>query len=113
MDLACEIFVSAREFDNDEEALNLMRRLGSRLSKLQKETALSGYQVVALTDPSDFDDEDVDLEIVESVTGGRLPTLYVNLTRQGGSSRGRDDELAALFHEGGMVIALTYSTRID
>lgn len=113
MDLVCEIFVSAREFDTDEEALSLMRRLGSRLSKLQKEGTLVGYQVVTLMESNDFDDEDVDRELVESVTGGRLPTIYVNLTRQGGSSRVRDDELTFLFHRGEIVIALTYSTRID
>ncbi|MFC8828867.1 hypothetical protein ACFT9I_26360 [Streptomyces sp. NPDC057137] len=113
MNLSCEIFISEREFDTKDETVALMRNLGSRLSVLQAEEALAGYQVVALTDSGDFEDEDVDRELVESVTLGRLPAIYVNLTYFTGRPKIQDAELNSLFSRAGMTLALTYPSQTD
>lgn len=106
MDLSCETFVSEREFNTHGEAVALMGNLGSRLSVLQREGALAGYQVVALVVPGDFEEEDIDRDLVEAVTLGRLPAIYLNLTFHTASPKVQDEELRSLFATAGMVLAL-------
>lgn len=113
MNLCCEIFVSGKQFATDGEAVSLTRRLGSRLATLQREGFLAGYQVVTLIEPNDVDDQDLDRELVESRTRGRLPAIYVNLTHHSESPRVCDGELESLLQQGSMELALTYPAQAD
>ncbi|MFD6329274.1 hypothetical protein ACFWGI_06805 [Streptomyces niveus] len=111
MNLSSEILISEREFDTEDDAADLMRKLGSRLSTLQNEGALAGYQVVTLTEAGDFQDEDIDRALVESVTLGRLPAIYVNLTHRTGSLTMHDAELNSLLAKARMRLTLTCPPR--
>ncbi|WP_406159572.1 hypothetical protein OG298_20445 [Streptomyces sp. NBC_01005] len=113
MNLFCKIFVSGREFETQDAAIDLMRSFGSRLASLLKSNALAGYRVVAITELDDFEEEDIDREIVESITIGRLPAIYINLTYDLDEHSPDDRELGLILSESGMVLALSYPNQGD
>lgn len=58
-----------------------LHALGARLKQLAADHPGLGFEAVALFELADFSDEEfVDRQIVESVTGGKLPAIYLNIT---------------------------------
>lgn len=111
MNLACRIYVSRQEFETQEAVVDIKNALGSRLSSLLNNEIIAGYAVTILSETDDFDEEDIDREIVESVTAGHLPAIYVNVTYDIDEHDAHSEEAASLLLGSGMVLAFSYPAQ--
>ncbi|MFD5748776.1 hypothetical protein [Streptomyces sp. NPDC127033] len=113
MGLQSRIFVTREGCDVPETAIDLVRRLGRQLAVHYKSGQLAGYETVAITELGDFENEEIDRELVESVTCGQLPAIYVNLTFELDSQRPDDVEIGSLLPGAELVEVFTEPKLTD
>jgi hypothetical protein len=80
MSLATRIYVTEQGATDHDSTVRLAREIGADLHKLLDDGLLEGFQSVAITSEEHFEQDDLPRELVEGVTEGRLPAVYVNLT---------------------------------
>jgi hypothetical protein len=77
----CRIYVTTESLSEDRTATReRLLTLGDRLKTLMEHTPGMGYSATVLYEPGDFEEEDIERELVEPTTGGQLPVMYLNLT---------------------------------
>ena len=87
-----------------EATLAVMNAIAERLEAITTRNPGLGWQVIPLVEPEDFDDFDVDAQLLAPVTGGRLPALNVNLSFDIDRCADGDPEIDALLAAHGMVL---------
>lgn len=105
MDLQCWIYAAAPA--GPEAAISTIRSLREALQPRLTAGTLAGYSAVALLEPDDFADEDIDPALVEPVTHGALPAVYLNLTYDLDRQRPGGPEIESLLAGAGLVHVLT------
>lgn len=107
MNLQCWIYVGSGEYGSRQAVLEALRALESHLERRFKAESFAGYQAVALVEPDDFEEDDIDRDLVESVTQGRLPALYLNITYDLDVHRPGDPETESVLSAAGMTHVVT------
>jgi hypothetical protein len=100
MRLAARIYVTTRPLADAEAALAARRALGQALRERLEQGVIAGYEAIAIASEEDWVEEGLDREPIEAVTGGRLPIVCVNVTRDADDPRqsaANDDDLIAEF----------------
>ncbi|GLZ02379.1 hypothetical protein [Actinoplanes sp. NBRC 103695] len=110
MNLECWIYATRQGCETPESAVSVVRRLGPRFRSWLDAGLIAGYQAVALTDPEELVERDLDPEILDPVTHGELPAIYLNLTYELGGPRPDAAERDALLAEAGLVHVFTDSS---
>ncbi|GAB3883198.1 hypothetical protein ACFQ1S_44655 [Kibdelosporangium lantanae] len=80
MNLQGWIYVANKEYGTVEAALMALRELEAKLEAKVDADSIAGFTIVALAEPDDFVEYDINRVQVESVTHGRLPTMRLNIT---------------------------------
>jgi len=108
MKLECWIYVTTEDLGDRPSTLAKLHALGDRLRQLTVDRPGLGYSAASLFDPASFEEEDVDRELVESVTSGKLPAIYLNLTYDLKRIVPGDPLIEAILKDYGFRHALTY-----
>jgi len=87
-----------------EATVAIMNAIADRLAAIAARNPALGFQVIPLVEPEDFDDFDVDAQLLAPVTRGRLPALTVNLSFDIDRCADGDPEIDALLAAHGMVL---------
>lgn len=74
------IYVANKEYGTYEAVIGALRELEAKLEEKVDAESIAGFTVVALTESDDFEEYDINRDVVERVTHGRLPTLRLNIT---------------------------------
>jgi hypothetical protein len=88
--LGARIYVTADGIADAASALALRARIAEALQRHLQDGLLSGYEVGSVTSEDQWADEGMDRDIIEPVTGGALPVVYVNLSYDADDPRQRD-----------------------
>jgi hypothetical protein len=106
--LQCWIYVSSKEYATRQAVMDALRAQERRLEHLADAGVFAGYHGVALVEPDDFEEDDIDRDLVESVTHGRLPAIYLNITYDLDLHRAGGPEIDSVLSDGGMTHVVTY-----
>ena len=80
MNLQSFVYATTVGCDDRQAAVALMLIVGQRLRDIQARRPGLGWQAIAIADEHDIEDYDIDTELVDRATGGKLPALNVNLS---------------------------------
>lgn len=94
--------------ESPDATIALVRRLREALRPHREAGTLEGFRAVAITEPDDFDEHDIDPDLVEHVTQGALPALYLNLTYDIDHQQPDHPAIASLLADTGVEHVLTY-----
>jgi hypothetical protein len=108
MDLQAWIYVAPVEAEGEDALVELIREVAADLKPRQAAGEFAGYTAMALAGPDDYDAGDIDPDIVEEVTGGQFPAIYLNITYDLGLHRPVIPATAELLVARGFVHVLTY-----
>lgn len=110
MELQAWIYVAPVEAEGEDALVELIRQVARDLKPRQEAGEFAGYTAVALAGPDDYEAGDIALDIVEEVTDGKFPAIYLNITYDLGSHRPVDPATAELLASRGFVHVLTDNT---
>lgn len=96
MNLRTRVYATTAGCHDRATAVALMRALGERLRAIAARRPGLGWQAIAFADRQDIEDFDVDTELTDRATGGRLPALNVNLSFDLDLAPAGDPEIDAL-----------------
>lgn len=99
MNLQTWVYATTAGCHDRSAAVDLMRELGQRLRRIAARRPDLGWQAIAFADEHDIEDFDVDTELTDLATGGRLPALNVNLSFDLDLAEAGDPEIDALLDE--------------
>jgi hypothetical protein len=77
--LGANVFVSAPAAD-EAEAIALRGEIGAALRPLLDGGEIAGYRAVAVASEEDWDEHDIDRDVLEAVSGGVLPIVYLAIS---------------------------------
>jgi hypothetical protein len=80
MALDARLFVTTAGCESRTQALELRRRLQQHLGAWYAEKRIAGYEVVVALVEGDYEDYDLDRELIEKATAGALPFVFANVT---------------------------------
>jgi hypothetical protein len=80
MSLCYRLFVTTQGCDDNEKAFGIKERLRALLAEWYARKEISGYGVVSAMEPQDYLDYELDRELIEPVTHGAFPFVWVDLT---------------------------------
>jgi hypothetical protein len=63
-----------------EAVIAQVAEMKAALDPLLDRGVFTGWAIDSLLTEDDFDDRDIDPELVEPITGGELPAIYLNIT---------------------------------
>ncbi|GAB3893293.1 hypothetical protein GCM10029964_069830 [Kibdelosporangium lantanae] len=106
MNLQGWIYVATKDYGTREAVITALRELGARL-ETKVDDSIAGFAAVALVEPDDFEEYDIDRREVEGVTHGRLPAIHLNITYDLDLHRVDDPEIAELLSAAGMTHVVT------
>lgn len=104
MNFRSYIYATTAGCADREATLAIMNAIADRLEVIAARNPALGWQVIPLVEAEDFDDFDVDAQLLAPVTGGRLPALNVNLSFDIDRGVDGDPEIDALLAAHGMVL---------
>jgi hypothetical protein len=107
MNLQAWIYAARKDDDTPEEVLATVRMLGVDLEARLAAGSLAGYRATAVLVDDDFEDQDIERALVEPVTGGTLPAIYLNLTYDLDRHQPVAAELETQLSDAGLVHVLT------
>lgn len=96
MNLVTRIYVTNSGCDDRDAAVGLMRLIGAELREIGAHRAGIGWNAIAVADQQDFDDFDVDPELLAEHTQGRLPLVTVTVSFDLDRGADRSEEVDAL-----------------
>jgi len=82
-------------------------KLKQALDPMLARGAFAGWQVFSLLTEDDFDEKDVDPGMVEPITGGELPAIFLNITYDLDKGPAGDPQVDALIERTGLRHSLT------
>lgn len=74
------LFVTTDGCGHEEAAIELMRAAGIPLDELYEQRRIAGYQLSVIATEDDYEEKDLNRQLIERETQGRLPALYLNVT---------------------------------
>ena len=80
MELRCRIYVTRQGCENNHKALETTEQLRGVLFRYYTEGRIEGYAIAPGLDEEDYDDHDIDQDLVEKITGGKFPFIFINIT---------------------------------
>lgn len=99
MNLQTRVYATTAGCPDRAAAVALMRAIGQRLREIAARRPGLGWQAIAFADAQDIEDFDVDTELTDRATSGRLPALNVNLSFDLDLAPAGDPEIEALLEE--------------
>lgn len=84
--------------------VGIMNAIADRLTVIAARNPALGWQVIPLVEEGDFDDFDVDAQLLATVSKGRLPAINVNLSFDIDRGADGDPEVDALLASYGLVL---------
>jgi hypothetical protein len=102
MSLATKIYVTEQGATDPDSAIRVSRALGAHFADLLAQGLISGYQVTAITGDDQFEEDDLPRELIEGVTEGRLPAVYVNMTYDDADPRHTGADHADFLYDHGL-----------
>ena len=104
MNFQSYIYVTTEGCADRTSTVVIMNDLADQLALIAARRPGLGWQVIPLVEAVDFDDFDVDADLLGSVTGGHLPAVNVNLSFDLDHGPAGDPEIDQLLAEHGMVL---------
>jgi hypothetical protein len=81
MSLECQLFIVRLDLTSGvDQAVAVDRRLRDRLARWLAEERITGYRVDTVREDGDYEEQDLDRELITGRTGGRLPVVVINVT---------------------------------
>jgi hypothetical protein len=108
MNLQTRVYVTTVGCQDREATVAVMHAIGQRVRAIAARRPGLGWQAIALADEQDFEDFDVDRDLITPVTGGRLPVGNLNVSFDLDQGPAGDPELDALVAEYGLVHVATF-----
>jgi hypothetical protein len=102
MTLTPRLYVTEQGVTDPGSALEVARELRAHFADLLAQDVISGYQVTPITSDEDFEEEDLPRELIEGVTEGRLPAVYVNMTYDDANPRHTGADHADFLYDHGL-----------
>ena len=102
MDLQAWIYVLPMAGRDTDAVAAEVAALKEALDPMLARGAFAGWQAFSLLTEDDFDDKDVDPGLVEPVTGGELPAIFLNITYDRDKGPAGDGEVDALVARSGL-----------
>lgn len=99
MRLSARIYATTHGFRDRAGAIVVKDEIGDALAQRRSAGLLAGYEATVIASDDDWEEEGLDREVLEEVTGGRQPFIYVNVTRD------VDDPVQAAAGDGDLVEA--------
>jgi hypothetical protein len=90
MRLGARIYATTAGVHDAGSALAVRARLGEALAARLADGLLAGYETGSVSSDEQWEDEGMDREVIDAVTGGALPVVYANLTYDADDPRQRD-----------------------
>lgn len=84
--------------------IDIVNAMADRLTVIAARNPALGWQVIPLVEEEDYDDFDVDAQLLATVTHGRLPAVNVNLSFDVDRGTDGDPEVDALLAAYGMTL---------
>jgi hypothetical protein len=94
MRLGARIYATTRRCDDVPTTIAVKEAIAETLERKRAAGLLTGYEATAITSDEDWEEEGLDRETIDAVTGGDLPLVYVNITYDTDDPRQRDADHA-------------------
>lgn len=107
MNLQAWVYATTEGCDDRDAAVALMRTVAERLRAIEPRRPGLGADVIAVADAQDYDDFDVEPDLVAPVTAGRLPFVLLSLSFDLDVAPAGAAELDALVAQYGFRLAAT------
>jgi hypothetical protein len=99
------IYVTTQGCEDRDAAFAVMDAIADRLADIAERRDGLGWQVIPLVEPISYEEFDVDRDLLESITGGRLPAVNVNLSFNLDRGPDSDQEVDVLLRQYGLILA--------
>lgn len=90
MRLGARIYATTGGFDDRASAIAVKDAIGDALAARRAAGLLAGYEATVIATDEDWEEQGLDREVIDDVTGGALPVIYVNVTYDADDPRQRD-----------------------
>ena len=102
MRLGARFYATTDGCEDERRALATRVAIGDALAERLAAGLLTGYTATAVMSDEQWEDEGLDRELVEAVTGSHVPVIYVNITFDADDPRQRDADYRELLERFGL-----------
>jgi hypothetical protein len=96
MRLGARIYATTHGCEDRPCALAAKDAIAEALAQRRAAGLLAGYEATVIASDEDWEEQGLDREVIDAVTGGGLPVIYVNITYDADDPRQRDADHADL-----------------
>lgn len=101
MRLGARIYATTHGCEDRACALAVKDAIAEALAQRRADRLLTGYEATAIASDEEWELQGLDRELIDEVTGGGLPVIYVNITYDvddPGQSGADHSDLVEMFH---------------
>jgi hypothetical protein len=99
--LGARIYATTHGCEDRAYALAVKDAIAEKLAQRREAGLITGYEATAIGSDEDWEEQGLDREVIDEVTGGGLPVIYVNITYDADDPRQRDadhSDIVEMFH---------------